>query len=440
MSIQQAQSGIDAATYVRQQAELAHRASRRLAMCTTAEKNAALGRIAQAIQAHAPRILAANALDMEAGRAAGMGTKLDRLLLTEERIQVICRDIGNVAELPDPVNEDIDGRTRPNGLRVRRVRVPLGVVGIIYEARPNVTVDAAVLALKSGNAVVLKGGSDALHSNRAIVVAIREGLGEGAVSGNTVPADAVQLLDATDRAVTAAFLRMRGLIDVIIPRGGLELIRFAQEHATVPVIETGASVVHAYVDEHVDVAQAVDLIENSKCRRVSICNALDTLLVHRAVLPRLAPALGARLAQAHPAVEVRADKAALAALRGHLPADRLRPLEAARDYGTEFLDYILAVGTVGSLMEAVDHIDRYSLKHTEAIFTTDAAQALLFQRAVDAACVIHNASTQFTDGGEFGLGAEIGISTQKLHVRGPFALEGLTTMKWIVDGTGQLRP
>lgn len=435
MSIQQAETRIDAEAYVRQQAELAHRASRRLAMCTTAEKNDALGRIAQAITAHTPRILAANAEDMAAGQAAGMGTKLDRLLLTEERLQAICRDIGDVAGLPDPVNEEIDGRTRPNGLRVRRVRVPLGVVGIIYEARPNVTVDAAVLALKSGNAVVLKGGSDALNSNRAIVAAIREGLGEGAV-----PADAVQLLDATDRAVTAAFLRMRGLIDVIIPRGGLALIRFAQEHATVPVIETGASVVHAYVDEHVDVAQAVELIENSKCRRVSICNALDTLLVHRAVLPALAPALGARLAQASPAVEVRADKAALAALRGHLPPERLKPLDAARDYGTEFLDYVLAVGTVDSMMAAVDHIDQHSLKHTEAIFTADVEQARLFERAVDAACVIHNASTQFTDGGEFGLGAEIGISTQKLHVRGPFALEGLTTMKWIVDGTGQLRP
>ncbi|MBI3991710.1 MAG: glutamate-5-semialdehyde dehydrogenase [Candidatus Lambdaproteobacteria bacterium] len=419
---------------VRAQAQAAAQAARHMALCSSEEKDDALRRIAAALHDQREAILTANAQDMAAGERAGLGTRLDRILLTAQRIEAICADIHTVVALPDPVGQEIDARVRPNGLRVQRIRAPLGVVGIIYEARPNVTVDAAVLCLKSGNAVVLKGGSDALHSNRAVVAAIHQGL-----QGSALPPAAVQLL-GTSRDVTAAFLRQRGLIDVIIPRGGQALIRYAQEHALVPVIETGASVVHAYVDRDVDVAQAAPMILNAKTRRVSICNALDTLLVHRAALAPLCAALGPLLARTQPAVEVRADVAAHAVLAPLLPAERLRPLDPQRDYGVEFLDYILAVGTVPSFEAAVQHIDRYSLKHTEAIYTRDRALARRFQRAVDAACVIHNASTQFVDGGEFGLGAEIGISTQKLHVRGPFALEGLTTMKWIVDGDGQLRP
>ena len=419
---------------VRAQAQAASRAARHMALCGTEEKNDALRRIAAALQAQRAAILTANAEDMAAGERAHLGTRLDRILLTPQRIEAICADLHHVAVLPDPVGRQIDAGVRPNGLRVQRIRAPLGVVGIIYEARPNVTVDAAALCLKSGNAVVLKGGSDALHSNRAVVAAIHEGLRDSAL-----PSEAVQLLGVS-RDVTAAFLQLRGLIDVIIPRGGQALIRYVQEHSLVPVIETGASVVHAYVDQDVDVAQAAAMIMNAKTRRVSICNALDTLLIHRAALAPLCAALGPLLAHTQPAVEVRADGPAHAALAPLLPAERLKPLDAQRDYGVEFLDYILAVGTVPSFEAALAHIERHSLKHTEAIYTRDRALAQRFQRAVDAACVIHNASTQFVDGGEFGLGAEIGISTQKLHVRGPFALEGLTTMKWVLDGDGQVRP
>jgi glutamate-5-semialdehyde dehydrogenase len=420
---------------VRGKALAAREAAERMVALGADEKNEALRRIAAELHRATPEILAANARDMEAGRQAGLGSKLDRLLLTSERIEAICRELREVIALDDPVGQVIDQRTRPNGLRIARVRAPLGVVGIIYEARPNVTVDATSLCLKSGNAAVLKGGSDALHSNRALVAAIRR-----ALTGGAVPPDAVQLLDSADRAVTAAFLRMRGLIDVIIPRGGQELIRFAIENALVPVIETGASVVHAYVDRAVDAAQAVELILNAKMRRVSICNALDTLLLHREALEPVGRPLARRLAEAGPPVEVRADARALPLFAAELPEGRVKPVDPARDYDTEFLDYVLAVRTVDSLDEALEHIRRHSLKHTEAVFTTDAAVAERFLREVDAACVMHNASTQFTDGNQFGLGAEIGISTQRLHVRGPFALEGLTTMKWIVRGNGQVRP
>jgi glutamate-5-semialdehyde dehydrogenase len=425
----------DAVSLARQKAQAARDAADRMVALTTAQKNAALGLIAESLRRTTPAILAANEQDLEAGRRAGLGPKLDRLMLNEDRIGQICREIGEVQALEDPVGQVIDERTRPNGLYIQRVRAPLGVIGIIYEARPNVTVDATTLCLKSGNAVVLKGGSDALHSNRAIVAAIRQALEQSAV-----PADAVQLLDSPDRGVTAAFLRMRGLIDVIIPRGGQDLIRFAVENALVPVIETGASVVHAYVDRNVDAAQAVEMILNSKLRRVSICNALDTLLVHRDALEAVARPLAKRLAAHAPRVTVNADERALAMFQAELPAGQVRLADPARDYDTEFIDYILSVRTVDSLDDALEHIRVHSLKHTEAVYTTDTAVAERFLREVDAACVMHNASTQFTDGNQFGLGAEIGISTQRLHVRGPFALEGLTTMKWVVRGNGQVRP
>ncbi|MCZ6552160.1 MAG: glutamate-5-semialdehyde dehydrogenase [SAR324 cluster bacterium] len=425
----------DPEEFAREKASAARRASEGMIALDATQKNDALERIAAELRRSASDILAANARDMEEGRRAGLGSKLDRLLLSEARIDAICNEIGEVTALEDPVGQVIDERTRPNGLHVQRVRAPLGVVGMIYEARPNVTVDATVLCLKSGNAVVLKGGSDALHSNRAIVAAIRR-----ALEVSAIPADAVQLLDSSDRAVTGAFLRLRGTIDVIIPRGGQDLIRFVVENSLVPVIETGASVVHAYVDARVNVPQAVELVHNGKTRRVSICNALDTLLIHRDVLEAVGRPLAQRLKESEPPVEVRADERAYPVFAGVLPADQVKRADPGVDYDTEFLDYVMAVRTVDSLDEALEHIRRHSLKHTEAVYTEDAAVAERFLREVDAACVMHNASTQFTDGNQFGLGAEIGISTQRLHVRGPFALEGLTTMKWLVRGDGQTRP
>ena len=429
----------DAEGFTRSKALAAQAAFTDTAQRSTDDKNRALALIAGELERSADAILAANALDMQAGERAGIGPKLDRLLLTRERIAAICRDIHNVIALDDPVGQVLGDSNRPSGLRVTRVRSPLGVVGIIYESRPNVTVDATVLCLKTGNTVVLKGGSDAIHSNRAIVAAIQRALQAG-----PLPVEAVQLLDSTDRAVTAAFLGLQGVLDVIIPRGSLSLIRFARENAKVPVIETGASVVHAYVDSEVDVAQAVNLIVNAKTRRVSICGALDVLLLHkdcaRAVAGALAEALAQREASGETPVEVRADGLVLGVMEGALSPERLKALNPDTDFDTEWLDYILAVCAVDSLDAALEHIRVHSLKHTEAIYTTNTERAERFLNAVDAACVMHNASTQFTDGAEFGLGAEIGISTQKLHVRGPFALEGLTSMKWLVRGTGQTRP
>jgi glutamate-5-semialdehyde dehydrogenase len=430
-----AERTLDPDRFTRDKALAARRAFAQTALCTTQQKDAALEAIAQELERSAEPILAANALDVQAGERAGIGPKIDRLLLNRERIGAICRDIRNVIGLPDPVGQELSRTVRPNGLAVTRVRAPLGVVGIIYESRPNVTVDASVLCLKTGNTVVLKGGSDALHSNRAIVAAIRRGL-----ERSDLPADAVQLLDSADRAVTTAFLGLQDVLDVIIPRGSLSLIRYARDHAKVPVIETGASVVHAYVDAEVDAEQALALIVNAKVRRVSICGALDVLLLHRAVAGALLPRLAGMLAGHAPPVELRADPAALELLRGHTPAERLKPADPAHDYDTEWLDYILAIHVVDSLEAALAHIAEHSLKHTEAIYTSNAATAERFLASVDAAVVMHNASTQYTDGAEFGLGAEIGISTQKLHVRGPFALEGLTSMKWLVRGTGQTRP
>ncbi|MCZ6474570.1 MAG: glutamate-5-semialdehyde dehydrogenase [SAR324 cluster bacterium] len=422
-------------SYVRKKALAAQQASRHLVGLSTVQKNEALEAISSELERSIDGILAANARDMEAGERAGLGTRLDRLLLTPERIESIRAAIDTVRDLPDPVGMEIDASRRPNGMQVRRVRCPLGVVGIIYEARPNVTVDASVICLKTGNAVVLKGGSDAIESNRAITEAIRRALERAGL-----PSAAVQLLDSTERAVTGAFLQMRGLIDVIIPRGSLELIRFTQDNAKVPVIETGASVVHAYVDEEVDVNKAVDLIVNAKTRRVSICGALDTLLLHSSILEEVGVPLSRRLAECDPPVEVRADERAYPVFADAMDAEYLKPLDALQDFDTEYLDYKMAVGTVDSMEEALAHIEAHSLKHTEAIYTTNSEKAERFMRSVDAACVMHNVSTQFVDGAEFGLGAEIGISTQKLHVRGPFALEGLTGMKWEIRGDGQTRP
>ncbi|MDH4246986.1 MAG: glutamate-5-semialdehyde dehydrogenase, partial [Deltaproteobacteria bacterium] len=426
--------GLDPERFAREKALAAKEALAETAVLTAAEKNETLRQMGAELLVSIPAIIEANRVDLEAGRKAGLGPKLDRLQLTPERIQAICRDIENVIALPDPVGTVLSATTRPNGLRIERVRTPLGVVGMIYESRPNVTVDAAVLCLKAGNTVVLKGGSEALHSNRAIVEALHR-----ALSRSPTPREAVQLLDSSDRAVTQAFLGLRGVLDVIIPRGGLNLIRFVQDNAKVPVIETGASVVHAYVDQEVEAGQAVDLILNAKTRRVSICGALDVLLLHRESLKAVGEMLAQRLAGTQPQVEVRADSAAYKELAPWMDKSRLRRLDPATDFDTEWLDSILAVAVVDSMEDALEHIRRHSLRHTEAIYTRNAETARKFMAAVDAAVVMHNASTQFTDGSEFGLGAEIGISTQKLHVRGPFALEGLTSIKWLVHGTGQTR-
>lgn len=427
------------------QAQAAVAASRTLAQLSSAEKNIALEVMAVALLDHTDAILAANAVDVARAEKAGQTVMIDRLKLTPERIEGLVKDLRAVILLENEVGKILDERTRPNGLRIQRVRVPLGVVGMIYESRPNVTVDATVLCLKSGNAVMLKGGSDAIDSNRALVKIMREALAK-----TPVPADTVQFIDSTDRAVTAEFLKLRGYLDVVIPRGGKGLIDFVVENARIPVIETGASVVHAYVDREMDLDRAVQVILNSKTRRVSICGALDTLLVHADVAETFLRKLNPLLVEKK--VEVRCDARALCILKckqcGHAEGEacELDPaaptnLRAAtdEDFGKEFLDHILAIKVVDSLDEAMEHITRYSLKHTEAILTSNATTAERFLREVDAACVYWNASTQFSDGAQFGLGAEMGISTQKLHARGPFALEGLTTYKWVVRGEGEVR-
>lgn len=410
------------------QAQAAVLASRTLATLSTDAKNAALTKIVVALLARSDEILAANQEDVErmekpniSANAAGADSNpdpmLDRLLLTPDRIRAMAKDIETVIALPDPVGEIIDERTRPNGLTIQRVRVPLGVVGMIYESRPNVTVDAAVLCLKSGNAVMLKGGSDAISTNRVLVKIMKEVLGDG-----------LQFIDSTDRAVTTEFLKLKGFLDVIIPRGGKGLIDFVTKNSTVPVIETGASVVHTYVDAAADLDMAVAIVVNAKTRRVSICNALDTLLVHEKIAEEFLKKLGI-------SSEVAAGKATTISIGEH--DVELRYDEAG--FGKEFLDYVMAVKIVKSLDDALGHIAKYSLKHSEAIVTQDRATAERFLKEVDAACVYWNASTQFSDGAQFGLGAEMGISTQKLHARGPFALEGLTTYKWVIYGDGQVR-
>jgi glutamate-5-semialdehyde dehydrogenase len=406
-------------------------ASRIIAKLSAEEKNKALKKIAEILRKNMFEIIEANEIDMENGEEKGLGAMLDRLKLTEERIEAICKDLENVISLEDYVGKIIDESKRPNCLKITRVRVPIGVIGIIYEARPNVTIDAASLCLKSGNSVVLRGGSDAINTNRILVKFIKQALKE-----SKLPEDAVTFIDSQDREAVKELLKMRDYIDVIIPRGGKGLIDMVIENSTIPVIETGASVVHLYVDKDADIKKAVDCTMNSKLRRVSICNALDTLLVHKDIAEKFLPLLTENLLKIDHPIEIRADIHAHKILDGKF--SRLTFAEA-EDYHTEFLDYILAVKVVENLDEAIDHIDKHSLKHTESIITEDKKSAEKFLNEVDASCVYVNASTQFSDGTQFGLGAEIGISTQKLHVRGPFALEGLTTYKWVIRGNGQIR-
>ena len=427
----------EAADLVARTATAARAAQRSVAGARREVKDAGLRAMADRLVEVAPRILAANGADLERARAAGMRAGLvDRLALTPERIGAIADSLREIAGLPDPVGEIVDGRTLPNGLRVRRVRVPLGVVGMIYEARPNVTVDVAALTLKSGNAVVLRGGSAAEATNAAIVDVLR-----GALSDAALPADLVATVDSAGRAGAAALMRARGLIDVLVPRGGAGLIRAVVEQSAVPVIETGSGNCHIYADASADVAAAVPLIVNAKTQRVGVCNAAETLLVHRdaagALLPDAAAALWAGGVTLHADDAARALLAPAAAGSGH--EDLLVPA-TEEDWATEYGSPDLAVRVVADLEEAVAHIARWSTGHTEAILTRDVACMNRFVAAVDSAAVMVNASTRFTDGGQLGLGAELGISTQKLHARGPMGLAALTTTQWIVEGDGHVRP
>ena len=386
---------------------------------STNKKNEVLLAVAGQLEDKAELLIKANEQDVENGRKNQMPESLvDRLLLTKERIEGMSEGLRQLAELEDPIGEVLGMKKRPNGLLIGQKRVPLGVIGIIYEARPNVTADAFGLCFKTGNAVILKGGSDAIHSNQAIVKCIRETLKEHNVTEN-----AVQLIEDTSRETAGEFMKMNQYVDVLIPRGGKGLIRAVVNQSTIPVIETGTGNCHIYVDETADLSMAADIIMNAKTQRVGVCNACESLLVHNSVKDALLPVLAERLKEKH--VEMRADKEALALMPGAVPA-------VEEDWGREYLDYILSIKVVYSVDEAIAHINRYNTGHSEAIITDNYTNAQKFLDEVDAAAVYVNASTRFTDGFEFGYGAEIGISTQKLHARGPMGLLGLTTSKYII--------
>ena len=390
------------------------------------EKNRALLTIAEALVTETDRILAANEKDLARAEEKGMKAGLiDRLRLTEERIKGMAEGIEKVTQLPDPVGELLETIHRPNGLVIEKRRVPLGVVGIIYESRPNVTADAFSLCFKSGNAVILKGGSDALYSNKAIVSVIREGLEKSGVTE-----DAISFIDATDRAVTMEFMKMKEYVDVLIPRGGAGLIRSVVENSTIPVIETGTGNCHVYIDEDADLAKAIPIIINAKTQRLGVCNACESLVVHEKIREKLLPDLAKALSEK--SVEIRGDEK-IGEVINCVPATE-------EDYGTEYLDAIISMKTVKNVDEAIAHINKYNTKHSEAIITENREHAEKFLNEVDAACVYVNASTRFTDGFEFGFGAEIGISTQKLHARGPMGLRELTSYKYRITGNGQIRP
>lgn len=418
---------------VREQAEAARDASRLLARASTDAKNAALEGIATLLVEREDAILAANELDLAAGREAGLDDYfLERLTLTPARIRAIAADTRHIASLPDPVGETIDARTLPNGLQISRRRVPLGVVACIYESRPNVTVDVATLCLKSGNASVLRGGKEAVHSNAALGDVLRD-----ALEASDLPAACVQVVRDPDRAHIDELLRMHDVVDLMVPRGGGGLINYVRETATMPVVAHGEAVSHTYVDAEADLAMALDVVDNAKTRRYSICNALDTLLVHAAVAPELLRSLGERWAGA---VTLLGDDGALDLL-GRLNVSGLDVQPAGPDdWDTEHLALRAGVRVVASMDEALAHIEAHSSKHSEAIISDSYENAMRFTSEVDAAVVYVNASTQFTDGAQFGLGAEIGISTQKMHARGPMGLVELTSYKWMVLGQGHVRP
>ena len=412
-------------TRLEEMGALAKQAARKLAVAGS-QKDKALEAIADALIAHTQEILAANGEDLDAARANGMSQSLlDRLALNEKRIQGMAQGVRQVAAQPDPVGQVLEGSLRPNGLRIEKVSVPLGVVGMIYEARPNVTADAAALCLKAGNVVILRGGKEAFRSNRAIAQVMRQ-----AVESAGLPADSIQLVEDTSRASSVEMMGLTGYLDVLIPRGGAGLIRTVVENSRVPVIETGVGNCHVYVDDAADTDMAVNIIFNAKTSRPSVCNAIETVLVHKDAAQRVLPAVKAKLDEKQ--VEIRGCERTCQILSGCTPATE-------EDWSTEYLDYILAVKIVDSLDQAMDHIARYSSGHSECIVTENYAHAERFLNEVDSAAVYVNASTRFTDGGEFGLGAEVGISTQKLHARGPMGVRQLTSQKFIIRGSGQIR-
>ena len=416
------------ATYelVKAKAQAAKQAAAKLAVTSTAVKNAALLAMAAALEAQQSEILAANERDMTAAAAKGMkSSMLDRLKLTAERISGMADGLRQVAGLADPVGNVIYGKTLPNGLHITKIRVPLGVIGIIYEARPNVTADAAGLCLKSGNAVILKGGSEAMESNKTVAAILAQ-----AAEGAGIPADSIQFIDTSDRQAVQDLIHMNGLVDVVIPRGGAGLIQAVVRNASVPVIETGAGVCHTYVDKDADVEIAMKIAFNAKVQRPSVCNAMETLLVHKDIADKFLPMM--LMMYNSSAVEICGDEAV------QEYSGQVHPV-TEEDWSTEYGDLRLSVKIVDSIEEAMAHIAKYGTGHSECIVTNNYQAAQLFQYTVDAAAVYVNASTRFTDGNEFGFGAEIGISTQKLHARGPMALPELTSTKYLINGNGQVR-
>jgi glutamate-5-semialdehyde dehydrogenase len=406
--------------------------SRILATLNTNQKDAALRVIAGEIEAQAKIILAENAKDIAAGREKGHSEALlDRLLLTEQRVAALAADTRRVAELPDPVGSEIESRLLPNGMRLSRRRIPIGVLGVIYEARPNVTVDIATLALKTGNAAILRGGSETLRSNLALVKAI-----QAALEKSGLPLSAVQYIDNPDRGLVRELLRLDKYVDMIIPRGGASLHRLCREEGTIPVITGGIGICHIFVDESADLRRAPDIIENSKVQRPSVCNALDTLLVHRSIAAEFLPQVAERLAQNN--VELRAAPEAKKILEAGGHSAKVVPAESD-DFDQEWLALVLGVEVVDGIDEAIAHVHAHSTEHSDCILTSDWANATRFVDEINSVAVFVNASTRFNDGGQFGLGAEVAVSTQKLHARGPMGLEELTTYKWIGIGDGHIR-
>jgi glutamate-5-semialdehyde dehydrogenase len=407
-------------------------ASHKLACISSDIKNKALDNISADLLAKKDEIIAANNIDYKEARASGMSAAmLDRLLLDSGRIEGIAADVRAVAALPDPVGEVFDSHTLNNGLFIGRKRVPLGVIGAIYESRPNVTVDISVLCLKAGNAVILRGGKEAFHSNAALVGVIQTAIARAGVTEG-----AVQFVENTDRTLVNELLKMNHVIDLLIPRGGAELIKFVSEHAAMPVVAGGIGVCHTYIDKNADTAMAAAIAYNAKVQRPTVCNALDSLLVHADIAEKCLPAVAAEWAKA--GVEMHCDKRAMSILKGNSSLKLRAATE--EDWGKEYLALIASVKVVDSLDEALEHIERYGSGHSEAIVTKDYTSAMRFLNEVDAACVYVNASTRFTDGSQFGLGAEVGISTQKMHARGPLGVKELTSYKWIIYGDGQVRP
>lgn len=399
----------------------------KMQLLDTDTKNKALLQIARALVAGEAYILSENAKDIEKGEKNGMHPgMIDRLRLTGDRIRAMAEGLEQVAGLPDPIHEVLSTTTRPNGLVIKKVRVPLGVIGIIYESRPNVTADAFGLCFKSGNAVILKGGSDAIHSNIAITKVIRD-----ALEGENLDANAIQLIEDTNRETTQKFMRLDQYVDVLIPRGSAGLIRAVVQNSTIPVIETGSGNCHIYVDKDADFNKAIPIIINAKTQRIGVCNACESLVVHKDIEKDFLPLLEKALKEKK--VEIRADKDAGQFIKDYAPATE-------EDFSTEYLDYIISVKTVSSVEEAIEHINAHNTRHSEAIITENKEAADKFKAGVDAACVYVNASTRFTDGFEFGFGAEIGISTQKLHARGPMGLNELTSYQYQIEGDGQIRP